>query len=148
MIVICMGGGGIRVVQLEDGSLTGIEAVIDKDSTSALPARQIGADWLVMLTNVDALYLDWGTDMARRLNHATPGELASLEAAAGSMGPKVRAACDFVNETGKHAWIGTLKDANAVLEGTAGTVMSINPARQGGQALRQARMPPRHNSQR
>ena len=92
--------------------------------------------------------LDWGTDMARPLRHATPGELAGVQFAKGSMGPKVRAACDFVNETGKHAGIGTLKDARAILQGTAGTVMSINPARQGGQALRQARMPPRHNSQR
>ena len=148
VIVICTGGGGIPVVELEDGSFTGIEAVIDKDSASALLARQLGADWLVMLTDVDAHFQEWGTDMARPLRHATPGELASVTFANGSMGPKVRAACDFVNETGKHAGIGTLKDANAILEGTAGTVISINPETQGGQALRQARMPPRHNSQR
>ena len=148
MIVICIGGGGIRVVQLEDGSLTGIEAVIDKDSASAVLARQIGADWLVMLTDVDAFYLDWGTDMARRLNQATPGELASLEAAAGSMGPTVLAARDFVNETGKRARIGTLEDAQAILEGAAGAVIAINPEIRSGQALRQARTPQRHSSQR
>jgi carbamate kinase len=127
VIVICTGGGGIPVIELEDGSLTGIEAVIDKDSASALLARQLRADWLVMLTDVDALYLGWGTDVARPLRHATPGELAHYKFATGSMGPKVQAACDFVNETGKRAGIGTLKDAGAILEGAAGTVIAVNP---------------------
>jgi len=71
VIVICTGGGGIAVIELEDGSLTGIEAVIDKDGASALLACQLRADWLVMLTDVDALYLDWGTEMARAVRHVT-----------------------------------------------------------------------------
>ncbi len=139
VIVICTGGGGIPVIVLEDGSLTGVEAVIDKDSASALLARQLGADWLVMLTDVDALYLGWGTGTARAVRNTTPDELASHKFANGSMGPKVLAACGFVNETGKRAGIGTLKDAGAILEGTAGTVIAINPGRQDGPAPRQTR---------
>jgi carbamate kinase len=126
VIVICTGGGGIPVIELEDGSLTGIEAVIDKDGASALLARQLGADWLVMLTDVDALYLDWGTERARPVRHVTPRELLAHEFSTGSMGPKVLAACEFVNETGKRAGIGTLKDASAIIDGVAGTIIAIN----------------------
>jgi carbamate kinase len=148
VIVICTGGGGVPVIELEDGSLTGIEAVIDKDSASALLARQLGADWLVMLTDVDALYLDWGSERAKALRHATPGELANHQFATGSMGPKVRAACDFVNETGKRAGIGSLKDASAILEGAAGTIISFNPGRQEGPAPQPTRMPLRPHTPR
>ncbi|MCX7341637.1 MAG: carbamate kinase [Hyphomicrobiales bacterium] len=139
VVVICT-GGGIPVVELEDGSLSGIEAVVDKDSASSLLARQLGADWLVMLTDVDALYLDWGTGSARALRHATPGELAGHRFAAGSIAPKVLAGCDFVNETGRRAGIGTLRDASAIIEGLAGTVIAVNPEKPDGQARRQARM--------
>lgn len=127
VIVICTGGGGIPVIELEDGSLTGIEAVIDKDGASALLARQLRADWLVMLTDVDALYLDWGTETARAVRHVTTRALATREFAPGSMGPKVRAACGFVNKTGKRAGIGALRDASAIIEGAAGTIISVDP---------------------
>ncbi len=143
VIVICTGGGGIPVIELEDGSLTGIEAVIDKDSASALLARQLGADWLVMLTDVDALYLGWGSEMVRALRHVTPRELAAQEFATGSMGPKVRAACNFVTETGKQAGIGTLKDASAILEGMAGTIISIHHGTPEGSTFQQAKVPRR-----
>lgn len=139
VIVICTGGGGIPMIELEDGSPTGVEAVIDKHSASALLARQLGADWL--LTDVDALYLGWGTETARAVRNTTPDELASHEFADGSMGPKILAACGFVNETGKRAGIGTLKDAGAILEGTAGSVIAINPGTQDGPAPRQTRKP-------
>jgi carbamate kinase len=147
VVVICT-GGGMPVVELEDGSLIGIEAVVDKDSASGLLARQLGADWLVMLTDVDALYLDWGTESARALRHATPGELAGHPFAEGSIAPKVLAACDFVNETGKRAGIGTIKDAGAIIAGLAGTVIAINPERPNGQARQQARTLLRQQPQR
>ena len=121
VIVICTGGGGIPVIELEDGSLTVIEAVIDKDGASALLACQFRADWLVMLTDVDALYLDWGTEMARAVRHVTAR--ATRDFAPGSMRPKVRAACGFVNKTGKRAGIGALRDASAIIEGAAGTII-------------------------
>jgi len=124
VIVICTGGGGIAVIELEDGSLTGIEAVIDKDGASALLACQLRADWLVMLTDVDALYLDWGTEMARAVRHVTAR--ATREFAPGSMRPKVLAACGFVNKTGKRAGIGALRDASAIIEGAAGTIISAD----------------------
>jgi carbamate kinase len=139
VIVICAGGGGVPVIELADGSLTGVEAVIDKDSASALLARQLAADWLVMLTDVDAVYDGWGTLQAKPVRHTTPGELQGRSFAARTMGPKVRAACDFVNETGRNAGIGSLKDAAAIIEGTAGTIIAINPERPDGRD----RTPPR-----
>jgi carbamate kinase len=139
VIVICTGGGGIPVIELEDGSLTGVEAVVDKDVASALLARQLSADWLVMLTDVEALYLGWGTEMARPLRYTTPLELARHRFAADTMGPKVQAACEFVTETGKRAGIGSLKDAGAILEGMAGTVIGINPAMQNCPGPQQAK---------
>ena len=132
VIVICTGGGGIPVIELEDGSLTGIEAMIDKDAASALLARQLGADWLVMLTDVDALYPDRGSEAARPVRHMTAHELAAADFPSESMGPKVRAACDFVNETGKRAGIGALGDASAIIEGTAGIIVSVDPGKPDG----------------
>ena len=126
VIVICTGGGGVPVIELEDGSLTGIEAVIDKDHASALLAIQLRADWLLMLTDVDAIYENWGTDRAKALHQITPHQLSDHRFADGSMGPKVMAACRFATETGKQAGIGALKDASAILAGTAGTVVSMN----------------------
>lgn len=124
--VICT-GGGVPVVTLDDGSVAGVDAVVDKDCCSALLARQLAADWLVMLTDVDAVYAGWGSDRARPIKHATPREFADLSFASGSMGPKVEAACSFVNWTGKKAGIGSLKDAGAILDGAAGTIITINP---------------------
>jgi carbamate kinase len=121
VIVICAGGGGIPVVRRRDGGYVGVEAVIDKDLASALLAREIGAEALVMLTDVDAVYTDWGAPSARRLRRIAPDSLLRYEFAAGSMAPKVAAAVDFVSHTGARAAIGRLQDAAAILEGTAGT---------------------------
>jgi len=122
--VICAGGGGIPVIAREDGSLVGVEAVIDKDRASALLARELKADVLLMLTDVDAVYRDWGTNTAKAIQRISPWALARLSFAAGSMAPKVEAACDFVERTGRTAGIGQLKDAGAILKGKAGTVIN------------------------
>jgi carbamate kinase len=119
--VICAGGGGIPVIRQADGSEIGVEAVIDKDRASALLARLIGADGLVMLTDVAAVALDFGTPAARPIRHATPAMLAEFNFPAGSMGPKVEAACNFVNDTGGFAAIGALDQIEAILNGKAGT---------------------------
>jgi carbamate kinase len=119
--VICAGGGGIPVIRQADGSEIGVEAVIDKDRASALLARLIGADGLVMLTDVAAVALEFGTPNARAIRHATPAMLAEYVFPAGSMGPKVEAACSFVNETGGFAAIGALDEIAEILKGKAGT---------------------------
>lgn len=121
VVVVCAGGGGIPVVVDSSGARHGVEAVIDKDSTSALLARQLSADLLVLLTDVPAVELDWGTADARPLGTVTAGELRGFEFASGSMGPKVGAAVSFVRSTGRPACIGALADASAIVAGTAGT---------------------------
>ncbi len=121
VVVICAGGGGIPVVALEDGSLMGIEAVIDKDLASALLARQLSADMLLLLTDVDAVYLDFGRPEARSIARAGAAALTSDQFASGSMGPKVEAATMFAIATGSFAAIGRLEDAAAILRGDAGT---------------------------
>ncbi|KPK37844.1 MAG: carbamate kinase [Gammaproteobacteria bacterium SG8_47] len=121
VIVICAGGGGIPVVRRNDGSLIGVEAVIDKDSASALLARELRADALLMLTDVDAVYSGWGTPTARGIRRISTKALSLLSFAPGSMAPKVQAACAFVEQTGGIAAIGQLKDAEAILAGAAGT---------------------------
>jgi carbamate kinase len=123
VIVICAGGGGIPVVEREDGSLAGVEAVIDKDLASALIAVQLKADHLMLLTDVDGLYLDWGTPAARLVARAAPSTLEPKDFAAGSMRPKVEAAIGFVVETGRSASIGRLEHAALLLEGDAGTTI-------------------------
>ena len=124
VLVICAGGGGIPVVRREDGSLVGVEAVIDKDAASSLLARALKADALLMLTDVDALHLYWGTARARPLRQVTSKVLRRLRFAPGSMAPKVRAACDFVEQGGGLAGIGALADARAILQGEAGTLIT------------------------
>jgi carbamate kinase len=104
--------------------LVGVEAVIDKDLASALLARDLHADALVIVTDVDAVYSGWGTPEQRAIRRATPEALAATEFAAGSMGPKVRAACSFVEETGGLAAIGSIVDAQALLRGEAGTIVT------------------------
>ncbi len=111
VIVICAGGGGIPVINLDSGGVIGVEAVIDKDLASSLLARQLSADMLLMLTDVDAVYLDWGTPKARPLGQVQASELSAAAFAAGSMGPKVEAAIAFASEAGKPATIGRLEDA-------------------------------------
>lgn len=120
-IVICAGGGGIPTTYDDGGRLTGIEAVIDKDHASALLAKQLNADLLVIATDVDGVYVDWGTENQQRLGRVTPDDLTGLTLPAGSMGPKVEAACDFARSTGKEAVIGSLADIADIVGGSAGT---------------------------
>lgn len=120
-IVVCAGGGGIPTVYDDQGKLHGVEAVIDKDLASAFLAQEIGADLLVIATDVDGVYTGWGTPEQQRLGEVTPDELEALEFAAGSMGPKVEAACGFARATGNTAVIGALDDIADIVGGTAGT---------------------------
>lgn len=122
-VVICAGGGGIPTMYdpENDHTLVGVEAVIDKDRATALLAKDIEADLYIMATDVDGVYLDWGTPDQRRIAEITADELAQMDFAAGSMGPKVEAAVDFVRQTGKRAAIGSLADIEQIVAGTAGT---------------------------
>ena len=122
-IVICAGGGGIPTVRGEDGRLKGVEAVIDKDFASALLARELEVDLFIMATDVDAVYVDWGQPSQRRIVEAEPDALDAYDFPAGSMGPKVRAACAFARHSGAKAAIGALKDIEAIVAGTAGTLI-------------------------
>lgn len=121
VIVIAVGGGGIPVIVSEDGVIRGVEGVIDKDRAAALLAREIGAEALLLLTDVDGVYADWGSENQRRLEETTPEELLALDLEAGSMGPKVEAACGFALDTGRLAGIGALGDAPAILRSERGT---------------------------
>jgi carbamate kinase len=128
-VVICAGGGGIPVMYTDAAvpagrQLVGVEAVIDKDLASALLAKDIGANALAIVTDVDAVYDGWGTPEQRAIRRATPEALSGSEFAAGSMGPKVRAACAFVAETGGIAAIGSIADTPALLRGEAGTTVT------------------------
>jgi carbamate kinase len=130
-VVICAGGGGIPVTYANEPvpagrRLTGVEAVIDKDLASALLAVDLHADALLIVTDVDAVYSDWGTDHAAAIRRADPRALAASEFAEGSMGPKVRAACMFVEDTGGVAAIGSIDDTQAMLRGEAGTVVAAD----------------------
>jgi carbamate kinase len=123
VIVVCAGGGGIPVVADDAGGLRGVEAVVDKDLTAALLAQAVGADALLLLTDVEAVIDGYGTPQARPIRRATTRELRSRSFPAGSMGPKVEAVCRFVEATGAVAAIGRLSDATALLNGTAGTTV-------------------------
>jgi carbamate kinase len=120
-IVICVGGGGIPVVRHADGRLDGIEAVIDKDRASGLLARELGASQLLLLTDVDAVYLGWRTAEQRAVASAGPDDLDPSVFEAGTMRPKVSAATSFVRETGHRAAIGRIEDVSGLIAGTAGT---------------------------
>ena len=128
-LIIAGGGGGIPVVRDSGGDVRGVEAVIDKDRTSALLAAELGADLLAILTNVDQVQVDYGKPTARALDLTTASQLSRLIAdgqfPAGSMGPKVEAAADFARTTGKKAVIGALSDLSHILKGTAGTQVSM-----------------------
>jgi len=123
VVTICVGGGGIPVVRDAAGGLQGIEAVIDKDRAAGLLAEELAADAFLMLTDVDAVYLDWGTPLQRPIRAATPAELSAHRFPPGSMGPKVEAASQFASTAGHSAGIGRLEDARAILEGKAGTIV-------------------------
>jgi carbamate kinase len=130
-VVVCAGGGGIPVMYTDEPSpagrtLVGVEAVIDKDLASALLARDLGAHALLIVTDVDAVYVDWGTPDQAAIRRASPEALGATGFAEGSMGPKVRAACSFVEETGGLAVIGSIADTPAMLRGEAGTVITTD----------------------
>ena len=123
VVVICAGGGGIPVAADNVGALHGVDAVIDKDLTASLLAVMVDADVLLMLTDVDHVMRDWATPAARPIAATTADELRALAFAAGSMGPKVEAACRFVEATERLAAIGPLTGAAAVLRGEQGTTI-------------------------
>jgi carbamate kinase len=133
-VVICAGGGGIPVMYTDEPvtagrRLVGVEAVIDKDLASALLAADIGADVLAIVTDVDGVYADWGTPDQRLIERATPAELETSEFAEGSMGPKVKAACQFAEQTGGRAVIGSIRQTQALLAGDAGTTVTLEKAK-------------------
>jgi carbamate kinase len=122
-VVVASGGGGIPTIY-EPGKerhLIGVEAVVDKDLASGLLARELEADLYIMATDVDGVYVDWGTPTQRRLERITPDELGALEFPAGSMGPKVQAATEFAEATGRRAAIGSLEQIEGMVAGTSGT---------------------------
>ena len=106
--------------------MEGVEAVIDKDRTAALLAKALQADVLLMLTDVEAVFRDWGTPTQAPIGRITPGSLDAMEFASGSMAPKITAACDFVRAGGILAGIGRLQDARAIVEGKAGTQIRLD----------------------
>ncbi len=123
-VVVCAGGGGVPVVRDADGRLRGVEAVVDKDLAAALLATDLGADALMILTDVPNVEVGFGTPDARAIGRTTPAELRALPFPAGSMGPKVEAACRFVESTGRPAVIGRLADAHHLLDGDHGTYVA------------------------
>jgi carbamate kinase len=124
-IVIAAGGGGIPTMYQRGANrkLIGVEAVIDKDLCSELLARELNADLFVMLTDAEAVYIDWGKPTQKQIRSSSPLSLAGIEFAAGSMGPKVQAACRFATATGNRAAIGALPDLSRIIAGEAGTTI-------------------------
>jgi len=130
-VVIAAGGGGIPTMYVPGTrTLVGVEAVVDKDLASAVLAEQIGADLFVVATEVDAVYVDWGTPRQRAIRQATPDALAELSFPAGSMGPKVEAASAFVRATGKRSLVGALDQITELVAGQVGT--AVEPDVPGG----------------
>ncbi|WP_432817129.1 carbamate kinase [Sulfitobacter sp. JB4-11] len=125
VVVICAGGGGIPVVDQGDGMMVGVEAVIDKDHASGLLARALHADAFLMLTDVEGVFTGWGTPQQALIANATPQQLREMDFPAGSMGPKVDAACEFAEATGGFAAIGRLADTMQLVSGTIGTRISL-----------------------
>tara|TARA_B100000427_G_scaffold80766_1_gene65976 strand:+ start:31368 stop:32276 length:909 start_codon:yes stop_codon:yes gene_type:complete len=120
-VVICAGGGGIPTSYAEKGKLEGVEVVIDKDRASSLLAFELDADLLIMATDTEGVYLDWGSDLERIISKTTPEEIRKYKFDNGSMGPKVEAACTFVERSGQRAAIGSLNDIQKMVDGLAGT---------------------------
>jgi carbamate kinase len=123
VIVICAGGGGVPVAVSAAGEVRGVEAVVDKDLSAALLAEAIEADWLLLLTDVPAVWTRWPMTQGSPIGVTTPVQLRRLTFAEGTMGPKVEAACRFVEKTGRQAAIGAIDQAEAILGGTAGTII-------------------------
>ena len=130
-VVIAAGGGGIPTMYDpgKERHLIGVECVIDKDLASELLARELGADLLVILTDADAVYVDWGKPTQKAIRSSSPGALEAMSFPAGSMGPKVEAACRFARATGNKAAIGALADLSRIIAGEAGT--TVDPAASG-----------------
>lgn len=126
VVVVCAGGGGIPVVVEDGGALRGVEAVVDKDRSAALLARELRADALLLLTDAEGVFVNWGTPEAKLVRRAHPDALRELTFDEGSMGPKVEGAIEFAASGNGHAAIGALEDAAAVLRGDAGTTISAD----------------------
>jgi carbamate kinase len=128
-VVVANGGGGVPMVEGDDGRLVGVEAVVDKDLAAALLAVELGADHLVILTDVAGVAVDYGGPGERWLDRVEPDELRALAAAGsfgvGSMAPKVEAALRFVAATGHPATIGPLDRAADALHGRCGTRVAV-----------------------
>jgi carbamate kinase len=120
-VVICAGGGGVPVVADVQNRHSGIEAVVDKDHSAALIACELNADLFVIATDVEGVFLDWGTPASRRVTRAAPESLHGVSFSSGSMAPKVEAACRFASRTARRAVIGALGDIEAMIAGHAGT---------------------------
>jgi carbamate kinase len=125
IITICGGGGGIPVIK-NNGKLSGIEGVIDKDRTAALIAEQIQADALIILTDVDGIYEDYRNPKQQQIKQASVVALEATEFPAGSMGPKVEAACLFVSNTGGISAIGSLSNLLGIVNKESGTHITSN----------------------
>ena len=123
-IVVCAGGGGIPTMYAPGRRLQGIDAVVDKDRASCLMARELEVDLFIMATDADAVFLDWGKPTLRAIRRASPKALAAYDFATGSMGPKVEAAVEFAERTGKTAAIGALADITRIARGEAGTILT------------------------
>lgn len=126
VIVVCTGGGGIPVAISNSGFVRGVEAVVDKDLSSALLASALGADALLLLTDIDGVYETWPGDNARRIVTGSPAALSAMQFAPGTMGPKVEAACAFASETTGFAAIGHVGLASRILAGETGTRIDAN----------------------
>lgn len=126
-VVVASGGGGIPCVRQADGSVRGVEAVIDKDLSAAVLARALAVDVLVIATDVEHVATGWGTDHEQPLGHVSADRLRTLAAAgefaSGSMGPKVEAACRFVEAGGRYSSICALEQIAAAAGGETGTVV-------------------------
>jgi carbamate kinase len=125
VLVVCAGGGGIPVSRTPAGGLRGVEAVVDKDLSAALLAVELQAAGLLLLTDVPAVYSGWNSPQAQPISRATPAQLRALSFAPGSMGPKVEAACRFVERSRGWAAIGALDDAENLVAHTAGTIVRL-----------------------
>jgi carbamate kinase len=124
-VVICAGGGGIPTLYdpSAERTLIGVEAVVDKDACSELLAREVEADLYIMATDTEAVFLDWGTPKQRGIHRASPAAMRQHSFPAGSMGPKVAAACHFAQATGRTAAIGALADIPSIVRGERGTLV-------------------------
>ncbi|MFE8070694.1 carbamate kinase [Marinobacteraceae bacterium S3BR75-40.1] len=130
-VLICSGGGGIPTRYNAEGQLEGVEAVIDKDLCASLLARELEADLLIIATDVEGVFQDYGKPSQQRVERIHPDDLARMAFPAGSMGPKVEAACEFARLTGHPAVIGALQDIEGLCRGEAGTWISTREPSRG-----------------